>query len=286
MQQLPMSRKIPNQSAMKIHLKNLVIGEDFLMISGPCAVESEEQMMEAAYAVKKAGANMLRGGAFKPRSSPYSFQGLGETGLKYLKKAGENVGLPVITEVMDPRDIELVSEYADVIQIGSRNMQNFSLLVEVGRTQKPVMLKRGLCATIEEWLASAEYIMKEGNKNVILCERGIRSIETYTRNTLDVSAIAAVKELTHLPVVADPSHATGRAELVPQMALSSVMAGCDGLMIEVHPSPCDALCDANQQLTPKQFAELMTDVRETLALRKRIGIYQDKDSRNERAKVC
>ena len=274
MKQLPMSGKITKESATKIHMGDLVIGEDFLVIAGPCAVESEEQMMEAAFAVKKAGANMLRGGAFKPRSSPYSFQGLGEKGLIYLKQAGRSVGLPVITEVMDPRDISLVGAYADVFQIGSRNMQNFSLLKEVGRTQKPVMLKRGLCATIEEWLASAEYIMKEGNRNVILCERGIRSIETYTRNTLDVSAIAAVKELTHLPVVSDPSHATGRSELVAPMALSSIMAGCDGLMIEVHPSPCDALCDEKQQLTPKQFSELMEDVGETLALRKKMKIFR------------
>lgn len=270
MQQLPMSRKTTKESATKIRIGNLVIGDDFLMIAGPCAVETEEQVMKTAYAVKKAGANMLRGGAFKPRSSPYSFQGLGEIGLKYLKQAGQSVGMPVITEVMDPRDIDLVSEYADVLQIGSRNMQNFSLLKELGKMKKPVMLKRGLCATIEEWLASAEYIMKEGNPNVILCERGIRSFETYTRNTLDVSAISAAKELTHLPVVSDPSHATGRAELVAPMALSSIMAGCDGLMIEVHPSPCDALCDEKQQLTPPQFAELMTDIRETVALRQKM----------------
>lgn len=281
MQQWPMSRKKTKESATKIYIDDLVIGEDFLMIAGPCAVESEEQVMETAYAVKKAGANMLRGGAFKPRSSPYSFQGLGKKGLEYLKKAGQSTGLPVITEVMDSRDVDLVSDYADVLQIGSRNMQNFSLLKEVGRSLKPVMLKRGLCATIEEWLASAEYILKEGNPNVILCERGIRSIETYTRNTLDVSAIAAVKELTHLPVISDPSHATGRTELVPIMALSSIMAGCDGLMIEVHPSPSNALCDEKQQLTPEQFEELMRDVRETLALRQRIKRYHsDRQEQN------
>ncbi len=270
MQQLPKIQKKDKVHTTQIPVGGIVIGADFLVIAGPCAVESREQIMQAAASVKAAGANMLRGGAYKPRSSPYSFQGLGQEGLQYLKEAGQAAGLPVITEVLDPRDVGLVSEYADVLQIGSRNMQNFPLLVEVGQTQKPVMLKRGLCATLEEWLASAEYIMKEGNPNVFLCERGIRSFETYTRNTLDVSAIAAIKELTHLPVVADPSHATGRIELVPPMALSSIMAGCDGLMVEVHPSPSSALCDASQQLLPEQFAALMADVRETLAVREKI----------------
>ncbi len=270
MQQLPKIQKKDKVHTTQIPVGGIVIGADFLVIAGPCAVESREQIMQAAASVKAAGSNMLRGGAYKPRSSPYSFQGLGQEGLQYLKEAGQAAGLPVITEVLDPRDVGLVSEYADVLQIGSRNMQNFPLLVEVGQTQKPVMLKRGLCATLEEWLASAEYIMKEGNPNVFLCERGIRSFETYTRNTLDVSAIAAIKELTHLPVVADPSHATGRIELVPPMALSSIMAGCDGLMVEVHPSPSSALCDASQQLMPEQFAALMADVRETLAVRGKI----------------
>lgn len=270
MQQLPKIQKKDKVHTTQIPVGGIVMGADFLVIAGPCAVESREQIMQAAASVKAAGANMLRGGAYKPRSSPYSFQGLGQEGLQYLKEAGQAAGLPVITEVLDPRDVGLVSEYADVLQIGSRNMQNFPLLVEVGQTQKPVMLKRGLCATLEEWLASAEYIMKEGNPNVFLCERGIRSFETYTRNTLDVSAIAAIKELTHLPVVADPSHATGRIELVPPMALSSIMAGCDGLMVEVHPSPSSALCDASQQLLPEQFAALMADVRETLAVREKI----------------
>lgn len=270
MQQLPKIQKKDKVHTTQIPVGGIVIGADFLVIAGPCAVESREQIMQAAASVKAAGANMLRGGAYKPRSSPYSFQGLGQEGLQYLKEAGQAAGLPVITEVLDPRDVGLVSEYADVLQIGSRNMQNFPLLVEVGQTQKPVMLKRGLCATLEEWLSSAEYIMKEGNPNVFLCERGIRSFETYTRNTLDVSAIAAIKELTHLPVVADPSHATGRIELVPPMALSSIMAGCDGLMVEVHPSPSSALCDASQQLLPEQFAALMADVRETLAVREKI----------------
>ena len=270
MQQLPKIQKKDKVHTTQIPVGGIVIGADFLVIAGPCAVESREQIMQAAASVKAAGSNMLRGGAYKPRSSPYSFQGLGQEGLQYLKEAGQAAGLPVITEVLDPRDVGLVSEYADVLQIGSRNMQDFPLLVEVGQTQKPVMLKRGLCATLEEWLASAEYIMKEGNPNVFLCERGIRSFETYTRNTLDVSAIAAIKELTHLPVVADPSHATGRIELVPPMALSSIMAGCDGLMVEVHPSPSSALCDASQQLMPEQFAALMADVRETLAVRGKI----------------
>ena len=270
MQQLPKIQKKDKVHTTQIPVGGIVIGADFLVIAGPCAVESREQIMQAAASVKAAGSNMLRGGAYKPRSSPYSFQGLGQEGLQYLKEAGQAAGLPVITEVLDPRDVGLLSEYADVLQSGSRNMQNFPLLVEVGQTQKPVMLKRGLCATLEEWLASAEYIMKEGNPNVFLCERGIRSFETYTRNTLDVSAIAAIKELTHLPVVADPSHATGRIELVPPMALSSIMAGCDGLMVEVHPSPSSALCDASQQLMPEQFAALMADVRETLAVRGKI----------------
>ena len=270
MQQLPKIQKKDKVHTTQIPVGGIVIGADFLVIAGPCAVESREQIMQAAASVKAAGSNMLRGGAYKPRSSPYSFQGLGQEGLQYLKEAGQAAGLPVITEVLDPRDVGLVSEYADVLQIGSRNMQNFPLLVEVGQTQKSVMLKRGLCATMEEWLASAEYIMKEGNPNVFLCERGIRSFETYTRNTLDVSAIAAIKELTHLPVVADPSHATGRIELVPPMALSSIMAGCDGLMVEVHPSPSSALCDASQQLMPEQFAALMADGRETLAVRGKI----------------
>lgn len=257
-------------SRTEIKIGDITVGKDFLVIAGPCSVESEEQIMLAAQAVKKAGANMLRGGAYKPRSSPYSFQGLGRYGLQHLSKAGHAVGLPIITEVIDTRDVFLISEYADVLQIGTRNMQNYSLLVEVGRTRKPVLLKRGMYATIEEWLSCAEYIMKEGNPNVILCERGIRSIETYTRNTLDLSAVAAVKELTHLPVVVDPSHATGRAELVRPMSLAAIIAGCDGLEIEVHPKPCEALSDAEQQLTSEAFEELMAEVRETLAFRDRL----------------
>ncbi len=254
-----------------IKVGGITIGRDFLAIAGPCSVESEEQIMSAAEAVKASGANMLRGGAYKPRTSPYSFQGMGRIGLKLLRKAGNETGLPIVTEVIDTRDVFLISEYADVIQIGARNMQNFSLLVEVGKVNKPILLKRGLYATIEEWLNCAEYILNAGNPNVILCERGIRTFETYTRNTLDLSAVAAVKGLTHLPVIVDPSHATGRVELIRPMTLAAIMAGCDGFEIEVHPSPEDALSDGEQQLLPEQFSSLMSDVRETLIFRK--GLY-------------
>ena len=286
MQKLPMVQKKENGLTTYIPVGDTVIGRDFAVIAGPCSVESEEQIMETAVKVKDAGANILRGGAYKPRSSPYSFQGLGKTGLQYLRRAGQAVGLPVITEVLDTRDVYAVAEYADILQIGSRNMQNFSLLMEAGRSGKPVLLKRGMSSTIEEWLGSAEYIMKEGNPNVILCERGIRSVETYTRNTFDVSAIAALRELTHLPVIADPSHATGRAGLVPSMSLSAIMSGCDGLMIEVHPSPRDALSDANQQLTPAEFAALMSDVRKTLKLRERLRNEHGEDSFIARAETA
>lgn len=244
------------------------IGEDFLIIAGPCSVESEAQVMEAARLAKEAGANMLRGGAYKPRTSPYSFQGLGEEGLTLLKKAGEAFGLPVITEVVDTRDVALVAEYADVIQIGARNMQNYTLLEEVGRIQKPVLLKRGTNATIEELLNSAEYILAGGNKNVMLCERGIRTYETYTRNTLDLSAVAALKGLTHLPVIVDPSHATGRREMIAPMSLAAIMAGADGLEIEMHPEPCKALSDAEQQLNGAELKELIRTVEKTVAFKK------------------
>lgn len=251
----------------RIRIGKLTIGSDFLVIAGPCSVESEEQILAAARAVKHAGANMLRGGAYKPRSSPYSFQGLGRHGLECLSQAGKAVGLPVITEVVDTRDVYLICEYADVLQIGTRNAQNYSLLAEVGRSGRPVLLKRGMYSTVEEWLNCAEYILKEGNPHVILCERGIRSIETCTRNTLDLSAVAAAKRMTHLPVIVDPSHATGRADLVSPMSLSAIMAGCDGLEIEVHPSPKDALSDAEQQLTFCEFSALMDDIRSTLRFR-------------------
>ena len=255
---------------IEIQIGDVRIGKDFCVIAGPCSVECQEQVRQAALAVKKAGASILRGGAYKPRTSPFSFQGLGKIGLRYLYNAGKETGLPVITEVVDTRDVYLVAEYADILQIGARNAQNFSLLTEVGRAKKPVLLKRGMNSTIEEWLNSAEYILEQGNPNVILCERGIRTYETYTRNTLDLSAVAAVKGLSHLPVFVDPSHATGRVELVKQMSLSAIIAGCDGLEIEVHPNPKTALSDADQQLLTEQFEEHMMEVKATMKFRKNI----------------
>lgn len=233
------------------------VGEGFTVIAGPCSVESEEQTLTIARAVKAAGAQMLRGGVFKPRTSPYAFQGLGLRGLKVLEMAREETGLPIVTEVLDTRDVSWVCEYADVLQVGARNMQNFSLLKEVGKAAKPVLLKRGMNSTLEEWLSCAEYILKEGNPHVILCERGIRTFETYTRNTLDLSAVPAAKELTHLPVIVDPSHGTGKLSLIPPMALAAVACGADGLIVEVHNNPEDALSDKDQALTPLQFGELM-----------------------------
>jgi 3-deoxy-7-phosphoheptulonate synthase len=224
-------------------------------------VESESQTIETASAVKQAGADMLRGGAFKPRSSPYSFQGLGLEGLKILARARTETGLPVITEVIDPRDVSWVAEFADVLQIGTRNMQNFALLREVGKAGRPVMLKRGMYSTLEEWLNCAEYILSEGNPNVILCERGIRTFERYTRNTLDLSAVPAIRELTHLPVIVDPTHSTGRVSLVEPMSLAALASGADGIMVEVHCRPKEALCDADQALTPEQFARIMSQIR-------------------------
>ena len=231
-------------------------GEGFVIIAGPCSVESEAQTIETAVAVREAGADMLRGGVFKPRTSPYSFQGLGLQGMKILAKARELTGLPVVTEVLDTRDVSWVAEFADMLQIGARNMQNFSLLKEVGKSNRPVLLKRGMHSTIEEWLNCAEYIMKEGNDQIVLCERGIRTFETYTRNTLDLSAVPSVKELTHLPIITDPTHGTGRVSLIETMSLASVSAGSDGLMIEVHPRPEEAMSDKDQALTPPQFAQL------------------------------
>ena len=229
------------------------IGSGFTIIAGPCTVENENQTLTIAHAVKKAGAHILRGGAFKPRTSPYSFQGLGPEGLEILSRARQETGLPIVTEIMDTRHIAMVSEYADMFQIGSRNMQNFTLLKEVGKADKPVLLKRGMNATLEEWINCAEYILSEGNPHVVLCERGIRTFETYTRNTLDLSIIPAVKEISHLPVIVDPSHATGRASLVERMCLAAVAAGSDGIMIEVHPNPKEALCDRDQLLTLAEF---------------------------------
>jgi len=248
-------------------------GGAFGVIAGPCSVESEEQMLETARAVKAAGATMLRGGAFKPRTSPYSFQGMGVEGLKLLRIAGDEVGLPVVTEVLDVRDAGTVAEYADVLQVGARNMQNFMMLEELGTMRLPVLLKRGLSATIEELLSAAEYVLKGGNRDVILCERGIRTFETYTRNTLDLGAVSALKSLTHLPVIVDPSHASGRRELVAPMSRAAVAAGADGLMIEVHPDPERARCDGPQSLRPEQFASLMDELGPRLALEhKRLGV--------------
>jgi 3-deoxy-7-phosphoheptulonate synthase len=236
-------------------------GSQIPVMAGPCAVESRDQVVGIAKAVRSAGARLLRGGAFKPRTSPYTFQGLGEEGLQHLAEAKKATGLPVITEVVDVRDLDLVAQYADVLQIGARNMQNFRLLTEVGKFQKPVLLKRGLSATIKEFLLSAEYIMAGGNHRVILCERGIRTFETQTRNTLDLAAVPLIQSLSHLPVVVDPSHATGRWNLVAPMALAAVAAGADGLLIEVHDNPEEALSDGEESLKPAKFAALMADLR-------------------------
>jgi 3-deoxy-7-phosphoheptulonate synthase len=236
-------------------------GEKVIMMAGPCSVESMEQVMETAIAIREAGAHLLRGGAFKPRTSPYSFQGMGEEGLKILAAAREETGLPIVSEIMATDQIDLMCKYVDVLQIGTRNMQNYALLNAVGKTNKPILLKRGMMSTIEELLMSAEYIMSNGNHKVILCERGIRTFEKYTRNTLDINAVPVLKELTHLPVVVDPSHATGRWTLVKATSRASVAAGADGLIIEVHPNPAEATSDGEQSLKPKRFAELMVEVR-------------------------
>ena len=235
-------------------------GDELVVIAGPCSVESEEQILRTAHGVREAGARMLRGGAFKPRTSPYSFRGLGERGLELLAKAREATGLPVVTEVMTPSDVAVVGAYADVLQIGARNMQNYLLLEEAGRSARAVMVKRGPGATIEEWLLAAEYVMAQGNPNVILCERGIRTFETATRNTLDLNAVAYAKQVSHLPVVADPSHGTGKWRLVPPLALASVACGADGLMLEVHHDPDRAVSDGSQTLNMPNFAELMEQI--------------------------
>ena len=236
-------------------------GEEVIVMAGPCSAESEEQVEVTAAAVKRAGAKILRGGAFKPRSSPYSFQGLGEAGLRMLRTAADRHDLKLVTEVMEVSQIELIEGYADILQVGARNMQNFSLLRELGHAQKPVLLKRGISATIEEWLLSAEYVLAGGNKNVILCERGIRTFESFTRNTLDISAIPVVQQLSHLPVIADPSHGTGRRDKVASMARAAVAAGADGLIIEVHRDPDHALSDGAQSMFPAQFERLMAELR-------------------------
>jgi 3-deoxy-7-phosphoheptulonate synthase len=256
------------QANRKFHPKDTIVqagnirigGGYFAMIAGPCSVESEEQIIEVAMAVKESGAHILRGGAFKPRTSPYAFQGMKGEGIRLLLKAKEATGMPIITELMNINDLDLFND-VDIIQIGARNMQNFDLLKEIGKTNKPILLKRGLANTFQELLMSAEYIMSEGNENIILCERGIRTFETYTRNTLDLSAIPVLHELSHLPVVVDPSHATGKAKLVAPMAVAAAAAGADGIMIEVHNNPACALCDGAQSLTPAQFDELNHRIR-------------------------
>ena len=254
-----------------IHVGGVDIGgQKVVVMAGPCSIETEEQTLEIAHAVKEAGASILRGGAFKPSTSPYSFHGLGEDALKMLATAREATGMPIITEVMDTRDVELVAKYADILQVGTRNMANFSLLEEVGKLKKPVMLKRGMASTIEEWLQAAEYIANRGNYEIILCERGIRTFETYTRNTFDVSAIPAVNSMSHLPIIADPSHGTGKFHLVPPVSKAAIAAGADGLMIEVHPHPEKALKDGAQSLTPNSFSQLM---QEMAAVARAVGRY-------------
>ncbi|OGN95203.1 MAG: 3-deoxy-7-phosphoheptulonate synthase [Chloroflexi bacterium RBG_13_50_10] len=236
-------------------------GKEIVVIAGPCAVESEQQLLETAKAVKAAGASILRGGAFKPSTSPYQFRGLGERGLELLAKVKTEVGLPVITEVMTPGEVEMVARYSDILQIGARNMQNFNLLEEVGKTGKPIMLKRGLSATVQEWLLAAEYVLAQGNEHIMLCERGIRTFETYTRNTMDISVIPIIEKVSHLPIIADPSHGTGKWYLVIPMALAAVAAGADGIMVEVHPNPDQALKDGAQSLTFANFQQLIAQLK-------------------------
>ncbi|MBW2979963.1 3-deoxy-7-phosphoheptulonate synthase [Candidatus Woesearchaeota archaeon] len=250
----------PEDTIIKVN--NVSIGgKKLTVMAGPCAVENEEQIINAAISIKKSGGHILRGGAFKPRTSPYAFQGLGEKGLKYLAKARKKTKLPIITEVMDTKDVPLVAKYADILQVGARNMQNFNLLKAVGRTNKPVMLKRGLSATLKEFLMCAEYIMSEGNHKVILCERGIRTFCTYTRNTLDLNIVPVIKKLTHLPILVDPSHGTGKYDLVIPMSKAAIAAGADGLMIEMHPKPEEAVSDGDQSLKPKHFTDLMKELK-------------------------
>jgi 3-deoxy-7-phosphoheptulonate synthase len=255
------SREFKNENTVIDILGNIIGGKQIHVMAGPCAVESKTNLLNIAEQVKSTGATFLRGGAFKPRTSPYSFQGLGEEGLKYLAEAREKTGLPIITELMDTRDLDIMLKYTDIIQIGARNMQNFRLLLEVGTVDKPVLLKRGLSSTIKEWLMSAEYIMSRGNQKVMLCERGIRTFETATRNTLDISAIPVLKQLTHLPVVVDPSHGVGKWNLVKPMAKAAVAAGADALIIEVHTNPEEAMSDGEQSLKPEHFEVLMKELK-------------------------
>ena len=256
------SREVqPEPSQVEIVPGLAIGGKAFVVVAGPCSVESEQQICDTAAEVKKAGARLLRGGAFKPRTSPYSFQGMEEDGLKLLAEARERTGLPIVTEVVNPRDVELVAKYADIMQVGARNTQNFALLKMLGQLDKPILLKRGMAVTIQEFLMSAEYILSEGNRRVILCERGIRTFETATRNTLDISAVPVLKQQTHLPVMIDPSHATGHSQLVAPMCYAAAAAGADGLLVEVHPCPEEASSDGPQSLRPADFAEMMVKLR-------------------------
>lgn len=262
-----LASKLTRSAPTVVRVGNATVGgEKFAVIAGPCSVEDEHQLVATATVVRDAGATMLRGGAFKPRSSPYSFQGLEEIGLKLLRRAKEVTGLPIVTEVMDSEDIPLVASYADVLQVGTRNSQNFSLLKKLGKIRKPILLKRGLMTTLEEFLMSAEYILASGNSQVILCERGIRTFETATRNTLDLSAIPVLKERTHLPVIVDPSHAVGHSRYVTPMARAAMAVGADGIMVEVHYKPEEALCDGDQSLDPEMFQQLMTELRSMAGL--------------------
>jgi 3-deoxy-7-phosphoheptulonate synthase len=256
------SRELKSEgSVIRINDRVKIGSDKIVVIAGPCAVESEEQIIESAIAVKDAGADILRGGAFKPRTSPYSFQGLEEEGLKLLAKAREKTGLPIVTEIMNPKDVDLVAKYSDIMQVGARNVQNFALLKKLGKCNRPILLKRGMMTTIEEFLMSAEYILSEGNHDVVLCERGIRTFETATRNTLDLGCIPVLKERTHLPIIVDPSHATGYWSYVAPMSYAAIAAGADGLMIEVHPNPEEAESDGIQSLKPEKFAALMNNLR-------------------------
>jgi len=265
------SREFKKESTI-IKIGNVLIGNGHrAVIAGPCTVENEDQIIQSAMIAKKYGANLLRGGAYKPRTSPYTFQGLGTEGLKLLRKAKEITGLPIVTEVMEVGEVEIIAEYADVLQIGTRNMQNFRLLKAVGKISKPVLLKRGMAATLQEFLMSAEYILSEGNYNVILCERGIRTFVDYTRNTLDLNIIPAVKKLSHLPIVVDPSHGTGRRDFVLSMSLAAIVAGADGIIVEMHPDPNKSISDAEQTISPSQFEELMKKIKSLENLMKSWG---------------
>lgn len=256
----------PEKSIITIDNKVTIGGNTLVIIGGPCSIENEEQILSVAKAIKEAGAHILRGGAFKPRTSPYDFQGLGKEGLKYLALASKETGLPIVTEVMDPRELELIIQYTSIIQVGARNMQNYSLLKEIGNCNKPILLKRGLSATIKDLLMAAEYILASGNKDVILCERGIRTFEEATRNTLDISAVPVINDLSHLPIIVDPSHACGKWKWVTPLSKAAIAVGCDGLIIEVHPNPEEAYSDGEQSLTPKNFINLMNEIRPLVKL--------------------